>query len=144
MKNIRERVWIFNEGAIGEWCMCYCKLNKVGTKDGCTWQSYDRSSGIFVRMWAEEYFITTRKLLEGSCVPLLVISYCDISESTYMWPEQQGVGVKRPRARGTVTGEDIISNQMAYERKLRDTEMVGAVILEDTRKVLRAFWRNKK
>lgn len=65
-------------------------------------------------------FLKTKELVEWWCVTFLVWHYCDISASTRMYGTVHGVTGKSSCIGCTMTGGDMISNQLAYERSLRE------------------------
>lgn len=70
------------------------------------------------------FLVQTREVVEWECVSLLVSHSYGIFDSKDMLEVRHSVVVKRPFARGMVTGEYLINGRMASERLLKNTTMV--------------------
>lgn len=69
------------------------------------------------------FLLKSQELVEWKCVPLL-IHYCfDVLEDKGILVVRHRVAVMRPYIRRTVTRDDTVSGQMAFEKLLRDTNM---------------------
>lgn len=63
-------------------------------------------------------------------MPLLVLYCCDVLESKDVSAVRQGFAVKIPSLECTVTGNDIISSEMNYERFASKTKMTRSHFLK--------------
>lgn len=87
--------------------------------------------------------ILTRKLITWKWGPLPVFCSFGLRERKNMLELWHLIAVRVSGVKSRFTGEDVKSDQIGFERSLRDTRMARRNLPEITKKEYSAWWRSK-